>query len=634
MEGVDRLLEKHASEKERVKFSKDYERARIYFVVRDDWSMTQEELAAKYNVSQSSIGLWRKGAEQKLVGRLRRLEEERIVNDWAQTESIKNLQQSAKEYAESIQKPPLQSLELGAAIAEKINPRSVRHAWGNLANKSIDASELSAGIRRIYKSQSKESHLYYSDLRGVYDSVEMNDLEKALSTNQDIIEHDLRNRLGLEKQEKQFQIVLVEGRLYIWLRTRARDDMLSAWSKLYFYPKDTREFRRLSETALENIGLDPTKKESKMHFNRILDSILDKSTNEKTRKSKHLHLQRLQGETLRFLMDIDGLDTEYLNGKIRRITGINGQGGIQNPRFLSGEQLKEARARMMAAGLSDCHLQPGGHLAYFEEHMERISRFETTLKQFGRFSLSPHWIEKDRVYQMKIPTPFGCAVEFWGLPTGDKSAINPHLPEYIRTEGDNVAASYLETMISEEGHADEKSYCVSWNRTNLLDGAEKNEQYNLVPQVGPMIKEMIRERGHGGFKNQRYLTFSEIEALQDSEDPKLGAAAKSLLKAIKSNRNHLLDDEAELPKRFGIEMEIQPRFVRFYENSGRVSVYWEAKTASWKDAFRWGIIAPPNDERKRSVIRSWFERRPNDLDVICKELRSEGHDYREWWSHG
>ena len=142
---------------------------------------------------------------------------------------------------------------------------------------------------------------------------------------------------------------------------------------------------------------------------------------------------------------------------------------------------------------------------------------------------------------------------------------------------------------------------------------------------------MISDHGHGGFKEQKYLTIDEIEQMTTSEDSVLSTTAKSLIQAVENNRNHLLDDEAELPKKFGIEMDVKPRFVRYYENSGRVSVYWEAHTKNLDDAFRWGIVAPPNDARKQDAIRNWFERKPENLERICRELRDEGHKFDKWW---
>jgi hypothetical protein len=43
---------------------------------------------------------------------------------------------------------------------------------------------------------------------------------------------------------------------------------------------------------------------------------------------------------------------------------------------------------------------------------------------------------------------------------------------------------------------------------------------------------------------------------------------------------------------------------------------FSTKTEEWEDAFRREIVAPPNDARKRDVIRKWFDRRPNDVKKI------------------
>lgn len=73
-----------------------------------------------------------------------------------------------------------------------------------------------------------------------------------------------------------------------------------------------------------------------------------------------------------------------------------------------------------------------------------------------------------------------------------------------------------------------------------------------------------------------------------------------------ANPCKLIYDEVELAKSLGIEIDLHPNRVNIFEETGRVSVQWVARTIGYDAAIRWALLAPPNDKRKRASVLKWI----------------------------
>lgn len=95
---------------------------------------------------------------------------------------------------------------------------------------------------------------------------------------------------------------------------------------------------------------------------------------------------------------------------------------------------------------------------------------------------------------------------------------------------------------------------------------------------------------------------------------------------ILNNPDSLLDDECKLIKRLGLICP-QARFqeVTWLELTGRVSASWKLTVSDQISLVKWGIIALPNDERKRAALLSWMKSKPEKVKTAYDELRRDGY---------
>lgn len=101
-------------------------------------------------------------------------------------------------------------------------------------------------------------------------------------------------------------------------------------------------------------------------------------------------------------------------------------------------------------------------------------------------------------------------------------------------------------------------------------------------------------------------------------------AAKQLHQRILEAPCQLLEDEVHLCKSLGIKTSKGPTIITLYEESGRISVRWEALVNNQSDVVRFALLAPPNDRRKRTTVLKWLRRYPDLVRTTIHELEREG----------
>jgi hypothetical protein len=607
MEKVDELIKKHETSLDMRYVTKNYEQCKKYMAIHNDWTKTQKELGEEHDISQSLVGKWRSRYEHGLVRTLRSLEEDFIVQKWAETQEKERVSEVVREYTESIEETAIEPLRQDFSEAKKIGSKSIEESLNRITEAQKKHEHLVEGFEKMHQEGTGNERIFYSDITSIHKVDEIKSIEDVLNDKKELIESELHRRLSLEGTEKAVKVAMIEGRLYMWIQDQSKNDMLNAWANQYFYPKDSREFSRLSDTTLDKLELYPRKPESKEHYNKIMDHMLSKGDSEKIRKSKHLNDTRIQGESLRFQMDVNGVDTTYLNDRIERITGVNGQGGVRHPRFIEGKQLEHLRARLMATVNSDFHLRPDGRGEYYEESWERIEIFKQNLSELGEMNVTV--VKRKGDFKANITSAIGNPMIFWGCPFGDKSIRNQGLPKEFMNLSEDTHQKYGEDLIVQDG-AVTKNGQVTWVRHVAIHAGDKTEEYGFQTSISKSETDLIQSEGvYDECMDRHVLGCSSLERLTRSKITEIAEPARVIQQAIGDNPSNMMETEAEIFRSQGIAVTTKATAVKYYMKTGKVSVSWVAKTETIEDAVKWLKSCPPNDVVKREKAYDILEAR-------------------------
>ncbi len=445
-------------------------------------------------------------------------------------------------------------------------------------------------------------------------------------------ETEIKKQLGFAKMDESFKIGVIDNRVYFWKPNETRNDMLNAWSKQYFYFKETKELSNIITDSLRMIGLNPNESESKSHLNKLIDHLLEPTENDTLRKSRHLNEKRMHGESLKLLLDILGEDTSYLEGKISKITGIKGQGGLENPKFPSGSELEELRARIIGTVVSDGQVRGSKGLIYFETSDERIDRFEKTLQNFGDIKLKRVFRKERGTYEIYICSAISEAVSFWRIPEGDRTILNYGLPSDTKNWTKTAQRALIQDMLSQEGCVSENGE-ISWNRRHALCAGSKSESYHFKSKISQEAIDFLKnstkvnrnfETGNAG---EIYLSMGQLESLKTDKDPVKSKIAREISDVVYTYRNRLIEDEVSIVRNLGIDISLRPVQVSYYKKSGRVSVRWEARIRDTDSIIRSALLLRPNDDIKGSILNNWlFRQHPKKVRGIMRQLDLEGFE--------
>lgn len=619
MKDVDDLVKKHKDFLDERYVLRTYDQCVKYIAIRNDWSKTQLELAEEYGISQSLVGKWRGEYEHGLVRTLRSLEEDLIVSNWAKTRDYNSLYEPIKELRKSNEETILEPLQQDFSDAKKIEPIVVREVLGKINESQLEPELLVKSFERMYQKGHGDERIFYSDLTAHFTLDKIKEIEAALREKRESIESELNRTLSLEAMEKAVRVASVEGRMYMWIQNQSKNDMLNAWASQYFYPKEPREFTRLASGALEKLGLYPERTESIEHYNKIMDQMLSDGESGKIAISRHMNDKRVQGESLRFQMDVLGLDTSYLNGRVEQITGINGQGGIKDPMFIEGTQLKYLRARLMATGNSDFHLRRDGRGEYYEESKERIEIFKQNLSEIGDVNVTI--IKRKGDFKVNITSTIGNAMIFWGCPFGDKSIRNEGLPRDFMDLSEDVHQKYGEDLIVQDGAITKKGY-ATWVRHVAIHAGDKTDEYGFQSSIATREFILIQSKGEYDEYMDRYvLSYGSLERLTESNNPEIAEPAKNLLQVIDETPSNMIETEADIFRAQGISIRTRPVAVKYYLKTGKASVAWVAITETIEDTVKWFKSMPPNDVVKREKAFGFLKARGEYPDWSKKNPR-------------
>ncbi|MFW9888257.1 MAG: hypothetical protein ACFFER_08750 [Candidatus Thorarchaeota archaeon] len=436
--------------------------------------------------------------------------------------------------------------------------------------------------------------------------------------------------VNLQKQiaERRWSALLKLAKEYGSKETRERraisafERMKDAYGQMYFYFPDKAAFDDYVQEVGLALGIDDKEE--------LLKHLTQQSSEMASGRYSAFQprYNRIKGEFLYMLNRITGKSLPDLEGKISKLTKHSGRGGIKNPRFPSGPELEIALARLIATAVSDCHLKPNGTLEYSEPELDRIRRVEENLRIFGDISLNPKLVKRDNYYISYFPAPLGMMLQHWGMPAGDRTIQNPGLFSWIFDFCWEALCAFMEDLIPQDGSV--RSNVISWSHSHALHPGDKIRRYKTEHLIGTQEIELIKKHG----RKEKYcwvLSLAKLRELEESEDPKEAKSASFLLKVLYDNPNKLSEDGKKIAEKLEIKISIDPSNIRYYRRSGRVSIAWTARTKGVLQAMKLAIIAPPNDVKKRTLLRNVLRRKSKFVEQALLELRDSGVDIEEWW---
>ncbi len=365
---------------------------------------------------------------------------------------------------------------------------------------------------------------------------------------------------------------------------------------------------------------------SMKHLNELIIQLRDNDSRIKAIRSTQLSVR---GYDLKLCLDIIGFELNDIEGEISKLTGINGQGAIKNPKFPDGAKLSELRVRLGAIINSDCHIRKDGMITYYESSSERIDIVETLMNGFGDITL--HRGKRGGCYEVCFPRSIGRAFLIWEFTAGDKPLQNNRLSIHIRNASIADVKVYFEELIPEDGYFTPHAG-FSWSRSVVLNPGNKREKYHIASLVGMEEINLVRDYGDTHWKERQLIGISltNLREMGGSEDEQIALAANSLLMAIHANPSALMNDEIKLLSRLKINAHPYPKDIVYSNRTGRFSVNWTTYVFKNEDKMRWALLCPPNDKVKREKVAEWVQDN-QDLAIEVKEqLQSEGQRIVNW----
>ncbi|TFH09408.1 MAG: hypothetical protein E4H14_04480 [Candidatus Thorarchaeota archaeon] len=586
MEDLKRLLDIH----EDLRLD-NYVNCEIYFEMRklraQGWTYTK--LSKKFKMSRANINLWLNEYPPKPIPKLREAEEKRIIQSWAQDQALK-LRIAADHEAD---------------LRRKLR-RIVLPDNGKI--DSLDA--LENAVRKLAMQLDLPSE------RVLFAEVDLDNSKGFLSAKKKL-EQLARRELKLSNDSKVY-LALVDGRLYIWVPNSQPFRLINLYSDLYFYFPNSEGFAKFLnhvKTSLDrgvNLSLERT------HLENLISQMCDMEKSVSFRNEKGRRVFRVKSAHLLLLLDMLGMELSNLEGKISRITGNTGYGGIENPRFPSGERLAIVLARLYTTIGCDGHINKKGRTTYYEEELDRIALVEETLRELGDIQLKPWKSEKDNCYECYLPSIIGKMVIRMGLCVGDKTLQNPKLDRrFLNLMNFESSRAFVADTIPEDGTV--KPGRISCTHSVRLSSNIGKDEIDLI-------------KNHGKKEGSRWrLPVGKLRKLRNSKDTKTAQTAKSLYQRVMANPCNQIQDEKQIVESLGVGVVDSAVSVHYHRKSGNVTVSWRWTTSGEKNAMKLAIIAPPNDVKKREVLRKWLLENPEETEKMYRELRSQGLNVSRWW---
>jgi len=580
MEDLKRLLDIH----EDLKLD-DYSKCENYFEMKQlrDQGWTYTELSKKFKMNKSVITQWLNDFPPKPIPNLRMVEQERQIQIWAEEQVLK-LRMSTELGREQRRKLRKVVLPDNGQISSL---ESLENTVRELASQLVPLSE-----RVLYADVDSDSEQF-------------------------LLNKSRLERIAKEILDNEVHLALVDNRLYIWAPNEYPFQLITLYSDLYFRFHNAEGFA----SFLQDVKVDfASLSLGRAHLENLISQMHDMEKKVSFKNEKGRKVFRILGKHLQLLLDVTGLVLSDLEGKISKLTGPSGYGGIRNPRFPTGERLASILARLYATISCDGSINKKERVGYWEEHPDRIDRVLANLQELGDIKIKPEKSKKSNVYELYLPTIIGTVLQKMGLQPGNKTKHNPKLSrDFLNTMTWETARAFTADTIPEDGTINLRKRAIACTHS-----------VQLTSDIGQDEIELIKDQGKKEGSRWR-LPFGKLKKLRDSRDQKIAESAKRLYKRVMANPSNQIKDEKEIIEKLGVKLVDSPISVHYHGKTRNVTVSWRWRTAGEEQARKLAIIAPPNDVRKRDILKKWLQENPEETERIFKELESQGLDVHRWW---
>ncbi len=425
-----------------------------------------------------------------------------------------------------------------------------------------------------------------------------------------------------DDSSKNIRMCNVEGRHYTWTPSTQSNNLLRAYADLYFYFNNENDLTRLVEDATSQLEVGPMIS-GIPHLSKLSKQLTGLDTRY---ISEDTH--RVLGVSLHLLCDIVGLSINQLEGKFAKISGANGQGGIRNPKFPSSDSLEVLKARIIGIAVSDCHIPITGSLKLTEGSFDRINRIKKIIDNFGVAYSNESMRKRIGNYEFYIASPLTHALNYWGIPSGDRTIINYGLPDEFRLWSSIARCGYMQEMLAQEGSVD-KNGVINWSRSHALFDSKKGPLLRFKPKISQEAIEFLMHSNHmhkyQGIVTEQYIPIGRLNSLKNHSDNHISNIADELSIVVSNYRNRLIDDEKAIATSLGIHINLNPVRISYFEKSNRISIRWEARVSGYESKIRSALIIKPNFDTKEKVLLDWLSKQnENDVQQSKIQLASEG----------
>ncbi|MHA1956853.1 MAG: hypothetical protein ACW968_07985 [Candidatus Thorarchaeota archaeon] len=608
------LLRRHPYLMDRPGFERNNQSIKAYFEMKDllkqNPSLKTSELTRILNVPRGMVGRWRLG---KTIPRLL-------------TQLMKN---------EGIRRK-LEHEMPSEAFDQWIDPSSVYQSLRDVGiNGLMDIERIADALKNLYIRMGSHSPVSFAHLKpyNMQDGPRwLLDISNEISLHREEIVNALNEKLGFDVDSNtELRIAIVDTTLFFWNYMTSEFDSLSLLAEeLFFFNKGHRKM--LSNRARKLLGL-----RGDYNFSELIRQICNYAQTGKASedgiisdlKSSSSHLM---GKVLKFFLSIMRKDLKDIEHIIERI-GVGQQ--IVRPVFLDEDSLLILMSRLFAIIGSDGSVEQNGRLYYYEKDPNRRQRVRDLVGVLGELH-TPVIKNKDGSEGgFRLPNILGRLLIRLGMVVGDKSLQHMKLPDFIKYGTALVQHAYLEELIPEEGWisiSDDDYPRIGLSRTVVLYDPLKGSKFGHVPKLTADHVQFIRENGKRKVRSYgksgvadvfRELSMGELQKYQKSDNLHDVKMAHEIESIVRSNSSKYLDDEVFLCESIGIMMrEPEPSLISMSEATDRISVKWQTRTVSREDVAMWGIVAPPNDVRKRKILKDWMQRNDAVVEIVKKKLRN------------
>ncbi len=373
----------------------------------------------------------------------------------------------------------------------------------------------------------------------------------------------------------QFRSGIVDDRHYVWIQEK--NSLFNAFGNQFFYFNRMQDLNRIFEEASSHLELNSMVTavhhiyELSKQFTQINRDFITKDN------------PRIPGTSLHLLCDIAGISIDQLEGRITKISGANGHGGIENPRFPVADNLEVLKASLIAIAVSDCHIPQVGSLHLTEGSFDRINRVKKILDNFGSTYSSGSVRKRKGDYEFYIASPIARALNNWGIPSGDRTILNYGLPDEFQQWSTIAKCGYMQEMLAQEGNVDQNGV-INWSRSHAIFDGKKGPSMGFKSRISQDALEFLKHSRemykHKGIVTEQSIPIGRLDSLKNHRDIHISTIANELSRVVEQYRNKLIDNEKVISTSLGISISLKPARISYFEKSSRASVRWQAREKS------------------------------------------------------